>query len=158
MGNAARLLWSILEQCLYLHTPRLSTGAMCEEDPNILWMGNQGRKQTSAVLMVVHCVHDSTNTSFFPVSLWASPTVSQLSFPRVRDRTLSRDRTSTELFHPQRVESSFSHCFANYSLYLKPSKTLIAQHIHPNPGWTTSALAHARIQHSWRRGSSTHHP
>lgn len=39
------------------------------------------------------------------------------------------------------MESSFSHCFTNYSLYLKPSKTPIAQHIHPSPGWTTSALS-----------------
>lgn len=46
--------------------------------------GDQGRKHTSAVLVVLHCVHDSTNTSLPPVLLWASPTASQLSFPRAQ--------------------------------------------------------------------------
>lgn len=39
-----------------------------------------------------------------------------------------------EPFHPHRVESWFSHHFTNYSLYLRPNKTLVAQHLHPNPG------------------------
>lgn len=89
---AARLLGSILEQCLHPRAPRGSEGLCVMGIPTACGWGDLGRKHSSVVLMVVHCV--TAPTPALPQShsgLHPLP----LNYLSLK---LSRDQTSRQSF------------------------------------------------------------